>query len=187
METVSDRDRLSRDLSQFDRLIGAWKLGGMGRNLEIERRFLVRKRPTGWKRKASSEIVQGYFPTSKRELEIRLRRKDSKHFITVKGGRGRRRLEEEIEISQRRFQSLWPLTREARVTKRRYQIPCGENTIEVDVYKGPHRGLVTADVEFNSLHESRAFQPPKWLGREITGKEQYANRTLARRKAVPAH
>ena len=181
-----EQEQLRGGSSQFDRLIGPWKLGGMARNLEIERRFLVRKRPAGWKRSASSEIVQGYFPMAKRELEIRLRRKGSQHFITVKGGRGRRRLEEEIEISERRFRSLWPLTREARVAKRRYRIPCDGHTIEIDVYKGPHRGLVTADIEFNSLRESRAFHPPKWLGREITGKEEYANRTLARRKALPA-
>ena len=157
----------------------------MPKRLEIERKFLVEKPPPGWKRRASSEIVQGYFPLSSKELEIRLRRKGSKHFITIKGGRGRTRLEEEIQIPKRRFRALWPLTRPARISKRRYEIPCDGHTIEMDVYHGPHRGLVTADVEFASERESRAFRPPEWFGREITAKRQYANETLARKQGLP--
>jgi len=163
-------------------------VGGEGllvaRHLEIERKFLVSNLPVGRKRNASSQIVQGYFPMASKNLEIRLRRKGSKHFITIKGGHGRRRLEEEIEIPESKFRSLWPLTREARIAKRRYRIPCDGHTIEMDVYQGPHRGLITADVEFGSVHESRSFQPPKWLGREITGKPQYANQGLARRGSL---
>ncbi|PWU11760.1 MAG: adenylate cyclase [Verrucomicrobia bacterium] len=153
----------------------------MGRHLEIERKFLVKRLPAGWKRRPCSQIVQGYFPVARKDLEIRLRHKDSEHFITLKGGRGRRRLEEEIQISKPKFRALWPFTGMAHVSKRRYEIPCGSKTIEVDVYGGPHRGLITADVEFGSTRESSQFQPPDWLGREITGKRKYANEQLARR------
>lgn len=157
----------------------------MARHLEIERKFLVKRPPAGWKRGHSSQIVQGYFPMAGHDVEIRLRHKGSQHFITVKGGHGRRRLEEEIEIPESKFRSLWPLTRAARIAKRRYRIPCHGHTIEMDVYQGPHRGLVTADVEFDSVRGSRSFQPPKWLGREITGSRQYANEVLARRQRLP--
>jgi len=157
----------------------------MERHVEIERRFLVKQQQAKRKDNDSGHIVQGYFPMDNKELEIRLRRKDSKHFITIKFGRGRRRLEEEVEISKRRFQALWPLTRSARIAKRRYRIPCRGHTIEMDVYEGPHRGLITADIEFDSSRASRSFQPPKWLGREITGSPKYANRTLARRQELP--
>jgi CYTH domain-containing protein len=155
------------------------------RHLEIERKFLVRRRPPRWKRSPASQIVQGYFPLAKKDLEIRLRRKGSQHFVTVKGGRGRRRLEEEIEIPKAKFRALWPLTRGVRIAKRRYKIPCNGHTVEMDVYQGPHRGLVTADIEFDSMSQSRAFQPPEWLGREITGRRQYANEALARRQGLP--
>jgi len=73
--------------------------------LEIERKFLVERPPAGWKRRASSHIVQGYFPMASEDVEIRLRRKGSKHFISIKGGRGRRRLEEEIEIPESKFRA----------------------------------------------------------------------------------
>ena len=157
----------------------------MNKDLEIERKFLVKRLPVGWKRHASSQIVQGYFPMATKEIEIRVRRKGSQHFITIKGGQGRKRLEEEIEISESRFHALWPLTRAARISKRRYRIPCDDHTIEMDIYQGPHRGLVTADIEFDSVPKSRAFEAPEWLGREITGRREYANAVLARRQGLP--
>jgi len=157
----------------------------MGRHLEIERKFLVKQLPPGWKTRAFSQIIQGYFPMAKKDLEIRLRRKDWQHFITVKGGRGHTRFEEEIPIPEPSFRVLWPLTGTTQIFKRRYKIPFDQHTIEIDVFGGSHRGLVTADVEFNSLRESRSFQPPEWLGREITGNRQYANETLARRRGLP--
>jgi len=159
----------------------------MAQHLEIERKFLVKRAPTGWRRRPSSQIVQGYFPVAGKDLEIRLRRKDSQHFITVKGGHGRRRLEEEFPIPQGKFRALWPLTGTASISKRRYKIPFGGHTIEMDVYRGPHRGLMTADIEFPSMRESRSFQPPDWLGREVTGTRQYANEQLAHHRGLPGH
>jgi|ERR1051325_4763514 CYTH domain-containing protein len=152
----------------------------MAQHFEIERKFLLKRLPVGWRRCPSSQIVQGYFPVADRSLEIRLRRKGSDYFITIKSGRGRCRLEEEISISQSRFRALWPLTGTARISKRRYKIPYRGHIIEMDIYKGPHRGLTTADIEFSSVREAHSFLPPDWLGREITGILKYANEKLAR-------
>jgi CYTH domain-containing protein len=55
----------------------------------------------------------------------------------------------------------------------------------MDVYQGPHRGLMTAEIEFDSRRESHSFHAPDWLGRDVTGKRQYANATLARRGRAP--
>jgi adenylate cyclase len=159
----------------------------MARHFEIERKFLVNRLPPGWKRRRSKQIVQGYFPLTSKDVEIRLRRKGSQHFITIKAGHGRCRLEEEISIPEARFRVLWPLTRTARISKRRYKIPCGGHIIEMDIYHGRHHGLRTADIEFDSLPESRSFRPPDWLGREVTGKQQYANEQLAHHRRGPGH
>jgi CYTH domain-containing protein len=151
---------------------------------EIERKFLVKQIPAVKQRGSRSKIVQGYLPIASRKLQIRLRRKDSKYLLTVKRGRGLNRQEEEIEIPKERFRALWPLTRGARISKSRYQISCGPRIIELDVYNGRHRGLVTADVEFESERQSKTFVPPAWLAREITGSRSYANQTLARGQGV---
>lgn len=157
----------------------------MASHLEIERKFLVAELPADWKQRRSTAIAQGYFHIATKGLEVRLRRRARQHFITIKGGYGLRRLEVEIDIPQAKFNALWSLTDGARISKRRYLIPFRGHTIEMDVYEGPHRGLVTADVEFSSERASRAFVPPPWLGREITGQRRYGNEVLARLGRLP--
>ena len=153
----------------------------MTQHQEIERKFLLRRLPKDWKHHRSVRIVQGYFPVAGKELEIRLRHKGARYFLTIKGGQGRRRSEKEIPISAAQFRALWPFTGRAHVAKRRDEIPCRGHRLEMDVYKGPLHGLKTAEVEFDSERESHSFQPPSWLGREITGVRRYANQQLARR------
>lgn len=101
------------------------------------------------------------------------------------GSWGLRRLEEEIEIPASKHRALWSLTRAARIAKRRYRIPCDGRMIEMDVYEKPPRGLITAEIEFDSVRASRSLRTPEWLGREITGGRQYTNAALARRQKRP--
>ena len=152
--------------------------------MEIERKFVVGKPPPASRRGRGTRIVQGYFPV-RGDLEVRLRRKGTEHLITLKSGAGHKRAEIELPIPTKAFQSLWPFTTDGRIAKRRYKIPCDGLCIEMDIYDGPHRGLVTAEVEFASLGQCRAFQPPPWLGREITGQKTYSNHALARRGGLP--
>ena len=150
--------------------------------MELERKFLVKSRPRGLRVVSASPIRQGYFYLRNKEVEIRLREKGPECFITIKAGRGRSRLEEEIHLSKRQFEKLWPLVRSACVIKTRYRIPYAGQTIELDIYKGRHRGLITAEVEFESRSKSESFQPPPWFGREITRNRHYANVSLAHRQ-----
>jgi len=152
--------------------------------MEIERKFLVAKPPIGWKKWPRSKILQGYLPVKNSQLEIRLRRKNSSRMMTVKCGHGLSRLEEEFEIPSAQFESLWRLTRGERIAKTRYIHQVAGGKIEMDVFAGPHRGLITAEMEFKSADESRLFQPPAWFGREITGSKRYGNRNLARRRSA---
>jgi adenylate cyclase len=43
------------------------------------------------------------------------------------------------------------------------------------------RGLLVAEVEFDSTQASELFEDPGWLGRHVTDDPAYANRTLAER------
>ena len=147
--------------------------------MEIERKFLVKSLPPGWKATPRSPIRQGYFSIRDKDIEIRLREIGSKRCITIKAGRGLVRLEEEILISRERFEALWPLVRKVSIQKTRYRIPCAGRTVEVDVYGGHHRGLITAEVEFRSLRAAKVFHPPAFLGREVTGNRRYTNESLA--------
>ena len=51
--------------------------------------------------------------------------------------------------------------------------------IELDVYEGDLGGLVTAEVEFPSEADAERFDPPPWLGRDVTGDDRFSTRRLA--------
>jgi adenylate cyclase len=131
----------------------------------------------------SVRIRQGYLAIDEGQVEVRLRRTDDATVLTVKRGAGRVRREEEVDLGEDQFRSLWPLTEGARVEKRRYTVPHEELTIEVDVFEGPLSGTLMAEVEFDSERASETFRPPEWLGDEVTGDGRYANESLALRGA----
>jgi CYTH domain-containing protein len=151
----------------------------MTEGIEIERKFLVEQLPHGLDAYPSREIEQGYLAISD-DVEVRLRRYGDQTFLTVKSSGTESRVEEEIEIDERRFDALWPLTDDRRIEKRRYAIPSGDGlTVELDVYRGRLSGLVTAEVEFTSLANASAYVPPAWFGRDVTEDPRYKNKQLA--------
>lgn len=153
---------------------------------EIERKFCVQKMPdltacTG------VEISQGYLSVGEDGTEIRLRVKGEQFYQTVKQGKGVQRTEVEVELSRAQFDSLWLLTEGRRVEKVRYEIVEGTWTIELDVYHGRLKGLVVAEVEFETLGESARFVPPLWFGREVTDDDRYKNAVLANKGTPDDH
>lgn len=147
--------------------------------MEVERKFLVPEPPDldGTK---SDEIVQGYLAVGS-DGEVRLRRKGEGLVLTAKRGSGIARDEAEIQLDTGEFELLWPLTEGRRLRKRRHLIPHGDREIELDVYEGDLEGLLVAEIEFPSEDAARAFEPPAWIGEEVTGDERYLNKTLATR------
>jgi adenylate cyclase len=146
--------------------------------LEIERKFLVDRMPGGLG--DGDRIDQGYLAIGDDGVEVRVRRRGEDMTLTIKSGPGMTRTEVELEIDGERFEALWPLTDGRRVNKTRHLIPLdGDLAAELDVYSGAHDGLLTAEIEFPSEEASAAFDPPAWLGREVTGDGDYANQALA--------
>lgn len=149
-----------------------------GSSVEIERKFLVRRAPSGLDKLSNRAIEQGYLAASGTE-ELRIRRRGDHHTLTLKSGSGRVRTEEEIELSGSLFEQLWPLTEARRIHKTRYEIPHGDWTIELDEYGGDLSGLLVAEVEFVSSEDANNFRPPSWFDREVTEDPAFKNRALA--------
>jgi CYTH domain-containing protein/CHAD domain-containing protein len=146
---------------------------------EIERKFLLDGPPDRLQGRTGREIEQGYLAGAG-GVEVRLRREEDRRLLTIKRGRGEVREEIEFPLNPRVFEALWSLTESRRLGKTRYLVPLGEGLeAEVDVYEGDLAGLVTAEVEFGFERQSREFQPPSWLGREVTGDRRYSNQSLA--------
>ena len=155
----------------------------MSSGQEIERKFLADGGvPLELGDYPCERISQGYISIDSNGTEVRLRTKGGRRTLGVKSGPARMRVEEEIEVDQRCFESLWPLTEGRRIQKRRFAIPADGSDgrlIELDVYSGDLTGLVTAEVEFSSEREADEYKPPSWLGTEVTGDPDYSNQSLA--------
>jgi len=151
---------------------------------EIERKFVLRATPEWLGETDAEQIEQGYLAVDE-EAEVRLRLIGDRPKLTVKSGRGLERGEVEIDIGSDQFEALWPLTEGRRVSKRRHRRETDSGTIEIDVYGGPHDGLIVAEIEFGSVAESERFEPPDWIGMEVTGDERWANRRLALTGTIP--
>jgi len=151
--------------------------------MEVERKFVVLEPPQVDGTEAE-EIDQGYLAIGS-DGEVRLRRKGKRLLLTAKRGGGLSRDEAEVELAREAFDRLWPLTEGRRLHKRRHLVPHGDLEIEIDVYAGELEGLVVAEIEFPSEEEARAFEPPDWLGDDVTGDPRYLNETLASEGAPP--
>jgi CYTH domain-containing protein len=147
---------------------------------EVERKFVLSDRPGDLEQHPSSSLMQGYLALDPAGAEVRVRRDDGTATLTIKTGEGLVRGEEEIVLEPSVFDALWPLTDGRRTVKRRYRVPLGDGlTAEVDDFADDLAGLLTAEVEFPDEATALAWEPPAWLGREVTGDPRYANRVLA--------
>ena len=151
-------------------------------NLEIERKFRATHIPAEALQKATDSlpILQGYLCTSD-GAEVRIRKKGDKAFLTVKKGKGIRRQELEILITEEQFESLWPATLGQRVEKVRHELPVNDRlTAEVDVFAGENEGLVLVEIEFPDEETAHAFKAPDWFGIDVTSDAAYKNASLAK-------
>lgn len=147
-------------------------------DIEIERKFLVEGAVPDLDRAARADLRQGYLATCDAG-EVRIRDAGGHCTLTVKSGHGLERKEREVVLTREQFDSLWPATAGRQLEKRRYRIPTQGLLFEVDVYGGQLDGLMTVEVEFDSVEHARAFEPPQWFGRDVTGVGGYTNAELA--------
>ncbi|HUR86225.1 MAG TPA: CYTH domain-containing protein [Solirubrobacteraceae bacterium] len=145
---------------------------------EIERKFLLSELPATLRLARRQTIKQGYLALDG-ETEVRVRTGSHAPRLTIKSGRGEVRTEIELALDGSQAAELWKLTEGRRVEKTRRRLRVAGVEAEVDEYEGDLAGLVVVEVEFPGEDASRAFAPPTWFGRELTGDDRYANRSLA--------
>lgn len=148
--------------------------------IEIERKFLVTSTDFIQQSHAQHKIVQGYL-NSNPERTVRVRIKDEKGFLTIKGKSntsGTSRFEWEREIALDEAQQLLLLCEKGVIEKTRYLVNVGKHLFEVDVFYGENDGLIVAEIEL--LTEDEVFEKPDWLGTEVTNDERYYNAYLSR-------
>ncbi|QNK76951.1 CYTH domain-containing protein [Winogradskyella sp. PAMC22761] len=147
---------------------------------EIERKFLVISDVFKSEAFNSYTIKQGFLNSDK-ERTVRIRLKDNKGFITVKGkssSSGLSRFEWEKEITKVDAEALLQLCEPGIIDKTRYEVKSNHHVFEIDEFYGDNEGLIIAEVELNSENES--YKKPNWLGKEVTGDIKYYNSILSK-------
>lgn len=145
---------------------------------EIERKFLVKD--DSYKREAyhASRIAQGYI-CSVRGRTVRVRIRDEKGYLTIKGpagANGLARYEWEKEIPLDEARELMKLCEPGLIDKTRYLVRSGNHVFEVDEFYGENEGLVIAEVELRT--EDEDYVKPAFVGEEVTGDVKYYNSFL---------
>lgn len=154
--------------------------------IEIERKFLVAS--DNWRKDVvrAVRLTDGLIAMSAEGGKVRVRIRDDRATLAVKGRRiGLSREEYEYEIPREDAVAL--LERHcagAILEKTRFFIPAGELFWEVDVYTGILSGTVIAEIELPA--EDTDFEFPSWVGVEVTGREEYRKINMLKAK-LPRH
>lgn len=154
--------------------------GGKILTLEIEKRWLV-KIPEGLEKYPYHTIEQAYLNPEK-GFQGRIRRLDGRYIYTEKArtGNSLTRIENEREISETDYNELKSHTILNIIKKRRYIIPYGGLTFELDVFENAaESGYAIMETELPS--EDTAVSAPDFIEiiREVTDDEYYTNRNFA--------
>jgi CYTH domain-containing protein len=147
-------------------------------NIEIERKFLVRKDLWYAIHKPEGEILKQGYLVSEPEKTVRIRVTPSSGCITIKGpAENAARAEYEYRIPYGDAIELLDKFAPSCIDKVRYRIPFQGKTWEIDEFFGANEGLIIAEIELTDPDES--FEVPSWVGEEVTNDHRYSNSWLA--------
>lgn len=143
---------------------------------EIERKFLLNG--DAWRALAKGTLYRQGYLNSAKERTVRIRTVGDKAFLTIKGITvGNTRAEYEYPIPFDECNAMLDsLAEKPLIEKKRYKIPLGGLTWEIDEFFGENKGLIVAEVELTS--EDQAFEKPAWVGDEVSGDPRYFNSNL---------
>ena len=172
----------------------------MGKKLEKERKYLV-KFPTSWS--VLSELFDGltdvrrisqtYLKPEKDKQSARVRKTiagltgDEKvifHFNRKKPVDTGVHEEEEHEISKAEYEKHLKNSHPEKVTveKTRFVFQYNDQTFELDVFKGPLKGLAILEIELEDMNDTVELPPFLKIIREVTKDKRFTNFSLADKK-----
>ncbi len=140
--------------------------------MEIERKFLITKLPENLDDYPCHAIEQGYLCT---DPVVRVRREDDDYILTYKGSGLMAHEEYNLPLTADAYAHLKPKIDGILIVKKRYCIPFGKYTIELDIFEQDTAPLILAEVEFPTVEEANAFTPPDWFAEDVTYDERYHN------------
>lgn len=143
--------------------------------MEIERKFLLKQLPE-LNAYTYRQLEQGYLSTNP---VVRIRKDDDKYELTYKGKGAMVREEYNLPLTKEAYEHLRKKIDGRLIVKKRYLIPFGDFTIELDIFEGDLAPLTLAEVEFTSEEQAKQFTPPDWFAEDVTFSKLYHNSYLS--------
>lgn len=155
--------------------------------MEIERKFIINTLPSDLEEYECLHVEQAYLSI---DPVLRVRKQNTKYFLTYKGQGMMAREEHNFPISEEAYYHLREKADGNIISKKRYLIPLHDPCfqegfpappkdytlmIELDVFDAPFAPLTMAEVEFGSKEAANAFVPPQWFGEDVTYNKEYHN------------
>lgn len=144
--------------------------------MEIERKYLINEVPVDLSKCVCRQIEQGYLSTAP---VVRVRRDNDEYFLTYKSKGLMVREEYNLPLTKESYEHLREKIDGRLIAKKRYEIPLGLLTIELDIFEGDLAPLKLAEVEFPDEATANSFTPPDWFGEDVTFSSDYHNSTLS--------
>lgn len=144
--------------------------------LEIERKYLVKNDIFKKLCDTYHEIYQGYLSRSP-ERTVRVRIKDNKGYITIKGittGLSRQEFEYSVPVEDAR--AMLTLCEGEILHKFRYIYKLNGYVWEIDEFLDRETPLIIAEIELTT--PECVFDIPDFIGKEVTGNPIYYNSNL---------
>lgn len=163
--------------------------------MEIERKFTIKYLPKeieSIKKITQKHIFKDMVCSIRVRRSIDLFTKDKVFTHTIKArGENMQKYsicELEKNITEEEYNSVHPFRGSKIIDKYRCIVSIGDNLkAEVDIFDGWMRGLVIAEVEFESVEQADNFKMPDWFAKAVPHRE-FSNRKLstASRKQILA-
>ena len=145
--------------------------------MEIERKYLIKTLPENLEQYPLRVLEQGYLCTTP---VVRIRKDNDKYELTYKSGGLMARQEYNLPLTADAYEHLRLKVDGRIISMKRYMLPLREYTIELDIFEGDLAPLMLAEVEFSSIEEANAFEPPEWFGEDVTFDGRYHNSCLSK-------
>lgn len=147
--------------------------------MEIERKYLISELPDNLSQYPCRTIEQGYLSTNP---VVRVRKDNDSYYLTYKGSGMMARKEYNLPLTKEAYEHMILKADGNIITKKRYEIP-DENgkTIELDLFEGVFKGLILAEVEFETIEEANSYTPPSWFVSDVTLNPKYHNSNMSKK------
>ena len=137
-------------------------------HIERERVFLLKKLPKDLLEFRHMDIKIGDVTSSNDVNVLKVRQKGNAYEIIKKEFiSAQEKKEYLIPLNGEEFNLLFSVTKR-RHAKKRFFYPLDTYVCELDIYADEMAGYARAEVEFDTIKELEAFNPPSWFGEEIT-------------------